>query len=95
MTSGLTPPAGLETFGLAAVVWTLTAADCAALCALAISLLGGKLGKLDLSLATVFGNSDGLRPFFCSIPEYVSNCHRFSAVYLFNTFGPVVTSPGG
>ena len=73
MTSGLTPPAGLETFGLADVVRTVTAADRAALCALARSLPGGKLGKLDLSFATVFGNSDGLRPFFFSIPEYVSN----------------------
>ena len=55
--SGLTPlavsTAGLETFGLAAVVCTFAAADRAALFALAKFLPRGKLGKLDLGFATV------------------------------------------
>jgi hypothetical protein len=80
----------LETLGLAAVICTFAAADRAALCALAKSLPGGKLGKLDLGFATVFGSSDDLRPFFFSIAEYVSNLFN-----KFNMFGPLATIPGG
>jgi hypothetical protein len=77
--------AAFEPFGLAAGLGTVKAAERAALYALAASLPGGKLGKLDF----VFGNSDGLRPFFFNIAEYVSNLfNRFTIV------GPVSTIPG-
>jgi hypothetical protein len=81
--------AAFEPFGLAAGLGTVNAAERAALYALAASLPGGKLGKLDFGFATVFGNSDGLRPFFFNIAEYISNLfNRFTIV------GPVSTIPG-
>jgi hypothetical protein len=79
--------ADFVTLGLAAAAFTFAAA---ALCAKAASLPGGKLGKLDLGFATVLGSSDGLRPFFFSIAEYVSNLFN-----KFTMFGPVATNPGG